>query len=102
MKSSKIVWFNETLFFLGKDTIPYDNRIASRFDFKFDDIQDLWNQKILCNVLDELDIEYSYPHAITGIKAKLKGKESKLVAKDSRLAKRVLGNGKAAYPVIEF
>ena len=29
------------------------------------------------NVFDALDIEYSYPHAVTGIKAKLKGKESK-------------------------
>ena len=46
---------NEYFVVMGKDTIPYDNRIASRFDFKFDDIQDLWNQKIICNVLDELE-----------------------------------------------
>jgi len=33
--------------------------------------------KYVRNVLEGLGIEYSYPHAMTGIKATLKGKESK-------------------------
>lgn len=40
---------------IGTDTIPYDDRISSRFDFKYKDIQNLWNQKIICNVFEELE-----------------------------------------------
>ena len=40
---------------IGTDTIPYDGRISSRFDFKYNDIQNLWNQKIICNVFEELE-----------------------------------------------
>ena len=46
---------NEYFVVIGTDTIPYDDRIASRFDFYYDDIQDLWNQKIICNVFEELE-----------------------------------------------
>lgn len=40
---------------INKDTIPYDGRISERFDFTYDNVQDLWNQKIICNVLDDLE-----------------------------------------------
>lgn len=40
---------------MGNDTIEYDNRIAYKFDFTFKNIQDLWNQKIICNVFEELE-----------------------------------------------
>lgn len=46
---------NEYFVVIGTDTIPYDDRIANRFDFYYDDIQDLWNQKIICNVFEELE-----------------------------------------------
>ena len=42
---------------MGKDTILYDNRISERFDYTYDDIQDLWDQKIICNVLEGLQKE---------------------------------------------
>ena len=42
---------------IGKDTVLYDNRISNRFDYTYDDIQDLWDQKIICNVLEGLQEE---------------------------------------------
>ena len=43
---------------IGTDTIPYDDRISSRFDFKYKDIQNLWNQKIICNVYFQIAIQF--------------------------------------------
>lgn len=40
---------------MGKDTIQYDSKIGRRLDFTYDNIQDLWDQKIICNVLDNLE-----------------------------------------------
>lgn len=46
---------NEYLFVIGNDTIKYDSRISNRLDFTCNNIQDLWNQKIICNVFDNLE-----------------------------------------------
>lgn len=40
---------------IGTDTIPYDGRISSRFDFKYNNIQDLWNAQIIYHVLENLE-----------------------------------------------
>lgn len=39
---------------IGNDTIPYTNKIDERFNFHYNDMQDLWNAQIIVNVLDEL------------------------------------------------
>ena len=46
---------NKHFVVINKDTVLYDNRISNRFDFSYDDIQDLWDQKIICNVFEELE-----------------------------------------------
>ena len=46
---------NEFLIVMDKDTIQYSDRFVQSLDFTYDNIQDLWDQKIICNVLDELE-----------------------------------------------
>lgn len=46
---------NEYLLVIDKDTILYNERLVQSLDFAFDNIQDLWDQKIICNVLDKLE-----------------------------------------------
>lgn len=39
---------------IGKDTIPVNSKIGDRFNFKHDNIQDLWDELIISNVLVSL------------------------------------------------
>ena len=45
---------NKYFLVINKDTVLYDSRITDRFDYRCDDIQDLWDQKIICNVFENL------------------------------------------------
>ena len=39
---------------IGKDTIPVNGKIGDRFNFRYDNVQDLWDEQIICNVLVSL------------------------------------------------
>ena len=39
---------------IGDDTIPVNNKIGDRFDFIYDNVQDLWDGQIISNVLSSL------------------------------------------------
>ena len=39
---------------IGTDTIPINSKIGDRFNFKYDNIQDLWDELIISNVLVSL------------------------------------------------
>ena len=45
---------NKYFLVINTDTVLYDSRIATRFDYRCDNIQDLWDQKIICNVFENL------------------------------------------------
>ena len=39
---------------IGTDTIPVNSKIGDRFNFRYDNVQDLWDEQIICNVLVSL------------------------------------------------
>ena len=40
---------------IGKDTIPFSQRVNERLDLKYNDIQGLWDAEIIYNVFEELE-----------------------------------------------
>ena len=39
---------------IGTDTIQVNSKIGDRFNFRYDNVQDLWDEQIICNVLVSL------------------------------------------------
>ena len=39
---------------IGNDTIPVNSKIGDRFNFRYDNVQDLWDEQIISNVLVSL------------------------------------------------